>query len=204
MELEDPDVHKEMDQYVSRRSSLPGGGQAGTNQPGTSRPPAYVPPETAPYQPPSESMNSGGGQTDLSPGSSRGSNQNGNNDGTDTINTPDSGFGEGTDEEMVAVNTPNNGESGGGSVSPGFSSRFRNKSNGVPPGFCPNCRMELPQGVGPGEHCPRCNVFLEEWVTPGTGPPVDPWYVRYPVIYIVGGLIVAIGALSLLSKKFYG
>ncbi len=205
MELEAPDVHKEMEQYVSRRSSLPGNNQTGSNQPDTSRPPAYVPPETTPYQPPGDNMTSGGGLTS----SNSGSNQNGNNN-ADNINTPDSGFGENTGEEMVAANTPNSGSSdtnaqaGGGDSSPGFSSRFRNKSNGVPPGFCPNCRMELPQGVGPGDHCPRCKVFLEEWVTPGTGPPVDPWYVRFPVIYVVGGAIVAIGALTLISKKFYG
>lgn len=207
MELDDPNVHKEMDQYVARRASLPGNTQQGNNQPGGSRPPAYVPPANPPYQPPAENMNAGGSPTSPTssdPGTPVNPNQGGNN--SENTNTPDNGFGEG----MVAANSTNTGgsdanpQTGGGGSSPGFSDRFRNKSNGVKPGYCPNCRMELPQGVGPGDHCPRCNVFLEEWVTPGTGPPVDPWYVRYPVLYIVGGAIVAIGALSLLSKKFYG
>lgn len=207
MELDDPNVHKEMDQYIARRASLPGNTQQGNNQPGGSRPPAYVPPANPPYQPPAENMNAGGGPTSPTssdPGTPVNPNQGGNN--SENTNTPDNGFGEG----MVAANSTNTGgsdanpQTGGGGSSPGFSDRFRNKSNGVKPGYCPNCRMELPQGVGPGDHCPRCNVFLEEWVTPGTGPPVDPWYVRYPVFYIVGGVIVAIGALSLLSKKFYG
>lgn len=207
MELDDPNVHKEMDQYVARRASLPGNTQQGNNQPGGSRPPAYVPPANPPYQPPAENMNAGGGPTSPTssdPGTPVNPNQGSNN--SENTNTPDNGFGEG----MVAANSANtdgsdaNPQTGGGGSSPGFSDRFRNKSNGVKPGYCPNCRMELPQGVGPGDHCPRCKVFLEEWVTPGTGPPVDPWYVRYPVLYIVGGVIVAIGALSLLSKKFYG
>lgn len=202
MELDDPNVHQEMDQYIARRASIPGNSQPTNNPPADTRPPAYVPPSDAMNQPPNNGMNSGGGQANPTPpnsGTPFNPNENGNN-------TPDNGFGEG----LIASNTPSNGSadanspSAGGDSSPGFSNRFRNKSNGVPPGYCPNCRLELPQGVGPGDHCPRCNVFLEEWVTPGTGPPVDPWYVRYPVLYIVGGAIVAIGALSLLSKKFYG
>lgn len=201
MELDDPNVHKEMDQYLARRASIPGNNQPGNNQPADSRPPAYVPPGNPPYQPPTETMNAGGGQSDSA--ANFDPNQGGNNN--PATNTPDNGFGEG----MVASNSATNGGTdanpqAGGDSSPGFGNRFRNKSNGVQPGYCPNCRMELPQGVGPGDHCPRCNVFLEEWVTPGTGPPVDPWYVRYPILYIVGGAIVAIGGLTLLSKKFYG
>ncbi|PQO27359.1 hypothetical protein C5Y96_17610 [Blastopirellula marina] len=209
MELDDPTVHKEMDQYVVRRSSITGSGQPGGTQPTDSRPPAYVPPTSAPYQPPTATMNSGGnpaGTTSSNPTPPFDPNQSGNNNST---NTPGSGEGA-SGTGMVAANTPNNGgtdanSQAGGDSSPGFSSRFRNNnSNGVPPGYCPNCRLQLPQGVGPGDHCPRCNVFLEEWVTPGTGPPVEPWYERYPIIYIVGGAIVAIGGLSLISKKFYG
>jgi len=209
MELEDANVHREMDQYVARRPSLAGNDPSGNPQPGSSRPPAYVPPSDAPYQPPAENMTAGANPPSSSPSAPYDPNR--ENSISENINTPDSGFGEGAaDEGMVAANTPDpeatgaSPQTGGNDASPGFSNRFRNKSNGVQPGFCPNCRMELPQGVGPGDHCPRCNVFLEEWVTPGTGPPVDPWYERYPVIYIVGGTVVAIGALSLLSKKFYG
>lgn len=213
MELDDPAVHKELDQYVVRRSGIPSGGQTGAGQTADSRPPAYVPPTTPAYQPPTGMITSGGNPS--SPTTSNPvdafdpNNQGGNNNSANT--TPGSGEGA-SGTGMVAANTPDNGgadansQAGGGS-SPGFSSRFRNNnnnSNGVPPGYCPNCRMQLPQGVGPGDHCPRCNVFLEEWVTPGTGPPVEPWYERYPIIYIVGGAIVAIGGLSLISKKFYG
>ncbi|MBA2117351.1 hypothetical protein [Bremerella alba] len=213
MELEDPSVHTEMNQYIARRPSVPGNNQPGNNRPGGSRTPAYVPPGNTPYQPPAENMNSGGGPT--SPTSSNPEapydpNQGGNNNSAAT-NTPNNSFGEvDPAKEMVAANSPDssgtdtNSQASEGDSSPGFSNRFRNKSSGVQPGFCPNCRMELPQGVGPGDHCPRCNVFLEEWVTPGTGPPVEAWYERYPILYIVGGAVVAIGALSLLSKKFYG
>lgn len=213
MELEDPNVHKEMSQYVARRPAVPGSLQPGNNQAGGSRPPAYVPPGDAPYQPPAANMNTGGGSaspTSSNPTAPFDPNQDRNNNSGNT-NTPDTGFGvDGPNEGMIAANSPNEGgsdansQASDGDSSSGFSNRFRNKSNGVQPGFCPNCRLELPQGVGPGDHCPRCNVFLEEWVTPGTGPPVEAWYERYPILYIVGGAVVAIGALTLLSKKFYG
>lgn len=208
MEMDDPNVHKELDQYTPRRSSASGSSQPGGSQMADSRPPAYVPPESVPYQPPAETMNSGGNPPNPSPSAPYDPTQGGNNNPAN--NNPPSNS-EGTPGAgMVAANTPSNGGNeatpqAGGDSSPGFSSRFRNNnSNGVQPGYCPNCRMQLPQGVGPGDHCPRCNVFLEEWVTPGTGPPVEPWYERYPILYIVGGAIVAIGGLSLLSKKFYG
>ncbi|MEW4561420.1 hypothetical protein AB1K70_02780 [Bremerella sp. JC770] len=210
MEQEDPNVHMEMDQYVARRPSGASGTIPGVNPPGESRPPAYVPP---PYQPPSENMNTGGNPSDPPPSSTSdlfGPNPEGNSN-SEGMPPTDGGFGEGiTGDGMLAANSPQEGgpsadpQTGGGESSPGFGNRFRNKSNGVQPGFCPSCRMELPQGVGPGDHCPRCKVFLEEWVSPGTGPPVDPWYVRYNVFYIVGGGFVIVCGLMLLSKKVYG
>lgn len=215
MELAAPDVHKELDQYRSYRSSIAGNSNAGSNPaPGntqnSSRPPAYVPPETPAYEPPSDMIANQGNGGGTTPTSSVPYNPNGSRMPESTISTPESGFGtDANGEPIVAANTPANGSfdsnaQSGSSSSPGFGNRFRGNSNGVQPGHCPNCRKELPQGVGPGDHCPRCKFYLDSSVSPGTGPPVEPWYVRYPVFYIGGGLIVAIGGLSLLSKKFYG
>ena len=207
MEEDDPEVHKELDQYAGMRSPTAGG----MTRPGTggmvdnsSRGPAYVPPpfdpnnSTEPFDPSQSNDTIGMTNPDqtnrpgMMPATSFPSDSNNSGFGSNTDGTP-----------MPPVNNgqPNVTQNQtGGNSSPGFGGRF----DSVQPGYCPNCRQQLPKGIGPGDHCPRCNVFLESWVTPGNGPPVDPWYVRYNVIYIVGGAIVAIGGLGLISKKFYG
>ncbi|MEW4456052.1 hypothetical protein AB1L30_25525 [Bremerella sp. JC817] len=203
IEEDDPDVHKDMDSYISSGPTGMDGGPMTSNTNGnnnTSRPPAYVPPETEPYRPPSDELPSGNGSANGSPMTTEPTNM----FGTEPLG-PDSGtapMANGTSDP----NTENGNTSGTSSGSPGFADRFRSKGgdSSVPPGHCPNCRMELPAGYGAGDHCPRCKVFLEEWVVEGSGPPVDPWYVRYPVIYIVGFGVVIIGGLTMLSKKFYG
>ncbi|MBI1246309.1 hypothetical protein GC197_00505 [bacterium] len=208
MEEADPDVHKELDMFQRMRSpttvggTRPGPGPGGmTNN--SSRGPAYVPPpfdpnnSTEPFDPSTEptSNNSAGTANPGQPGSMP--------EATIPSEANNSGFGSNTEgTSMPSNNYSQPGaqpQNGGNNSSPGFGGRF----DSVEPGYCPNCRQQLPKGIGPGDHCPRCNVFLESWVTPGNGPPVEPWYERYHVIYIVGAAIVIIGGLGLLSKKFY-
>lgn len=224
VEFYHPGIHKAMDEALALRpqSDPPPRETSGSDTSANntaSRPPAYMPPTSEPLSP---STAGGSPQRQAQGESTEQQAQRRPLFLPPEEGQPSPGPGEFGDTAPTATTVPTNPEvssaeniasstadvtsaqPGVDASSPGFRSRFDRRVSDVQPGYCPNCRKELPQGIGPGDHCPRCRFFLDESVSPGTGSPVEPWYKQYNLAMIGGIAVVAIGALTLLSKKFQG
>ncbi len=193
-----------------RPSARSGSSGSSTTPSSDSSEPAYKPPAGAPYVPPSSQPAFDPSQITEQNGEQPSERQplfmppdEGGFGGSTDASTADNGS-EQSETETVAANLPNQNatqtERGGNA---GFSNRFSSGTvSDVPAGHCPNCRNELPRGIGPGDHCPKCKMFLGPDTTPGTGAPETPWYLSFNYGTIGGLVIVALALLNFATRNF--